>query len=120
MKKICIIEDDQKVQKIYQEALTKAGYQAIAYSDAKTGLMALHNETPDLLLLDIMLPEGMNGFDVLEEMKRDDKLKNVPVIVLTNLDSERKVAEEIGANDYLVKAETTIDQILTKVASLVG
>ena len=64
-----------------------------------------------------MLPAGMNGFDLLEQLKRDEKLKTVPVIVFTNLDSERNVAESMGAVDYIVKANTSIDDLVKKVKS---
>ena len=57
----------------------------------------------------------MDGFDVLEQLKRDEVVKNIPVIVLTNLDSERESALKVGAVDYIVKANASIDQVVEKV-----
>lgn len=69
----------------------------------------------DLVLLDIMLPGGMNGFDVLEDLKRNQLTSSIPVIVLTNLDSERETALKIGAADYAVKANTSIEETVQKI-----
>ena len=63
-------------------------------------------------MLDIMLPGGMNGFDVLEKLKADPLTEKIPVVVLTNLDSEEKVAKTIGACDYIVKSDTTKDELV--------
>src|SRR5258708_48782 len=115
MKKILIVEDDEQVSKLYQESLTNEGFKVTIAATGGQGLTLLKTDKPDLVILDIMLPGGMNGFDVLEQMKKDIDLKNIPVLVLTNLDSERKVALEIGAADYLVKAHTAIDQVVAKV-----
>lgn len=78
----------------------------------REGLTMVKTENPDLILLDVMLPGGMNGFDVLEDLKRTEATKNIPVIILTNLDSETNVAKSIGAKDYLVKANTTKDDLV--------
>jgi DNA-binding response OmpR family regulator len=120
MKTILIIEDDVQVTKIYEEALANEGFKVSSTSTGKQGLILLKSEKPDLVILDIMLPQGMNGFDVLEQVKRDDELKKIPIIVLTNLDSERQAALDIGAVDYFTKAETSIEQIVEKVKSLLS
>lgn len=116
MKKILIVEDDPKVQQIYGEALRASGYSILPALKAELGLKMVREEKPDMVLLDIMFPGGMNGFDLLEQMMRDETVNKIPVVVLTNLDSERKVAMDIGAKDYLVKANTSIEQLLAKVS----
>lgn len=115
MKTILIIEDDNQVSKIYEEALSNNGFKTISADTGNKALTLLQSVKPDLVILDIMLPDGMNGFDVLEQMKSNPDLKTIPVVILTNLDSERKTAMEIGAADYLMKADTTLDQIVSKV-----
>lgn len=117
MKKILIIEDDVKAGEIYTQALQRAGFSCSVVTSADEGVTEIKNNHPDLVLLDIMLPGGKNGFDVLEHLKRDDKTKDIPVIVLTNLDTEKKVAMQIGANDYFVKANTTLEQIVNQAKS---
>ncbi len=126
-RRILIIEDDASLLKAYREMFKSparqspdgssrmAGGEEFRIVEATTGqegLTLVNIENPDLILLDIMLPGGMNGFDVLEQLKRDPTTKGIPVIVMTNLDSEEKVAKTIGAKDYLVKANTTKDQIV--------
>lgn len=111
-KKILLIEDDPDIQKMYSNKLNFEGYHVIQAIDGKDGLLKAKTENPDMVLLDIMLPRGMNGFDVLEEIRKDQALQNVPVIVLTNLDSEQKVAEKVGATAYLVKANTDLTELI--------
>lgn len=120
MKKILIIEDDLHVRSIYQESFARLGIEILLAITSQQGLALAKEQHPDLILLDIMLPFGQNGFDVLEQLKRDPGLKHIPVIVLTNLDSERKSAMDIGAVDYLVKANTSIDDVVSRVKQLFG
>lgn len=112
MKKILFIEDDAAFLKIYQEALNVKGFSVIEAATGKEGLAKVASEKPDLIVVDIMLPGGISGFDVLEQLKANALTKDIPVIVLTNLDSEEKVAKTIGAVDYKVKSNTTLDEIV--------
>ena len=115
MKKILVIEEDESLCNAYKEMFTPKGIDVVGSATGKDGLDLVRSEKPDLILLDIMLPGGMNGFDVLERLKENPSTKQIPVIVLTNLDKEEKVAKTIGVRDYLVKANTTEDQIVTLV-----
>ena len=117
--KVLIIEDDEQTLKIYTEALTKAGYEVLQEKTANFPLSKLASQKPNLIILDIMLPGKMNGFDLLEKIVKDNDLKKIPVLVLTNLDSEEKVAKDIGATDYLVKANTSISDVVRKVRELI-
>ena len=114
-KRILLVEDDLDIQRIYSEKLKGSGYEVILAADAAQGFQSAKEDNFNLILLDIMLPGKMNGFDLLEILKKDDKLKKVPVIVLTNLDTEKQQALKIGANDYLVKANMSLDDVLKKV-----
>jgi DNA-binding response OmpR family regulator len=114
---ILIIEDDHSLQSIYSEKFTQEGFVVRQGFTGQQGLTLAHSEKPDIILLDVMLPEGMNGFDVMEQLKRDVVLATVPVIVFTNLDSEMNVAKSMGAVDYVVKANTSIDDLVKKVKS---
>src|SRR5437763_1983946 len=105
MAKILLVEDDQLLQEVYRDALTQEGYDVVSTATGKDTLFQAKSFHPDLILLDIMLPGGMNGFDILRDLKADSKLKKTPVIMLTNLDSERKTAMELGVQDYIVKAD---------------
>lgn len=110
--KILIIEDDASLVKAYQEMFKPRDVSLVTAATGQEGLTLVQSEKPDLVLLDIMLPGGMNGFDVLEQLERNPVTRQIPVIVLTNLDSEEKVAKTIGAKDYIVKANTTKDEIV--------
>ncbi|MEK7521873.1 MAG: ATP-binding protein [Patescibacteria group bacterium] len=114
-KTVLIIEDDQTYQQAYLSRLPQEGYQVLQAYNGKEGLEIARKQKPNLILLDIMLPGGMNGFDVLQQLKTDRELFNIPVIMLTNLDSERETAISIGARDYIVKANTSIDQVVEKI-----
>ncbi|MBI5356743.1 response regulator [Candidatus Collierbacteria bacterium] len=120
MKKILIVEDDASLLKAYQEMFKPEEFRIVGATTGQEGLTLVSSEKPDVILLDIMLPGGMNGFDVLEQLESNPLTKNIPVIVLTNLDSEEKVAKTIGARYYIVKANTTKDQIVKLVGNCLG
>ncbi|KKR27728.1 MAG: Two component transcriptional regulator, winged helix family [Candidatus Woesebacteria bacterium GW2011_GWA1_39_8] len=120
MKKVLVVDDDPDLQKIYSEKLTASGYETLLAPDATQALYLAKNNKPDLILLDIMLPPGANGFDVYEELQKDDDLKNIPVIVFTNLDTEKDMAEQMGIKDYIIKAELTPAQIVERVKEKIG
>ena len=112
MKKILIIDEDSSLFKIYNEMFSSDEVEVVGAKSGQEGLGMISSEKPDLIMLDIMLPGGMNGFDVLEQLESNPSTKTIPVIVLTNLDSEEKVANTAGATGYLVKANTRKDKIV--------
>jgi CheY-like chemotaxis protein len=111
-KKVLFIEEDIALLTIYREVLIPKGIQVTGASTGKEGLTKVTEEKPDLIVLDIMLPGGISGFDVLEQLKANPLTQAIPVIVLTNLDSEENVAKKIGAQAYKIKANTTLDEIV--------
>jgi DNA-binding response OmpR family regulator len=120
MKKILVIEDDHELQNDYKEILERENFEVDQAFTGNEGVQKVSTFAPDVILLDIMLPQGLNGFDVLEIIKKNDTTKNIPVIILTNLDTEEKQAREIGAVDYIVKASASIDQVLGKIKKYAG
>ena len=119
-KKILVIEDDAALFKAYQEMFKPEGITVAGAITGQEGLDLVLSEKPNVILLDIMLPGHMNGFDVLEQLQRNPDTKSIPVIILTNLDSEEKVAKTIGAVAYIIKANTTKDQIVELVKKHLG
>jgi DNA-binding response OmpR family regulator len=117
---VLIVEDEAAYQKILKDTFEREQFEVTLATDCKQALTAISKVLPDIILLDIILPGGMNGFDFLEQVKANEKTKNIPVIVITNLSSEEKVAKEIGADSYFVKSETTIEQIIAKVKEVLG
>lgn len=116
MKKIIFIEDERTLQKMLGEALVAAGFSVVNANDGETGLQMVRQEMPDLVLLDLVLPK-MNGFEVLRELKGDEATKDIPVMVLTNLEAAEDVEKVIalGATTYLVKANYDLPDIVAKV-----
>lgn len=116
MKRILIIEDNNELQQLYQEALTQNGITVDFATSAQAGLSTMMINKPNLVILDVMLPDGSNGFDVLKAMKKDGNLRMIPVFMITNLDSQEKAAREYNVADYIVKT-TSFDKIIDKITT---
>lgn len=114
--KIMVVEDDAFVMDIYKLKLEQEGYKVMLAIDGIEATEKLQNERPDLILLDILMPK-MSGLEVLEKIKKDDSLKNIPVILLTNLSQKAEITKglELGANDYLIKSHFTPSEVLSKI-----
>ncbi|MBI5046075.1 MAG: response regulator [Candidatus Niyogibacteria bacterium] len=115
-KKIFLVEDDQFIVRAYKDSLERASFEVEVALDGVEAMEKLQNITPNLILLDIIMPLK-NGFEVLSELKSDDRLKNVPVIILSNLgqDSDIKKGKELGAVDYMVKANYSMQEVIDKI-----
>jgi twitching motility two-component system response regulator PilH len=113
--KVVIIEDDVFLATMYANKFVQEGFQVFTSPDGKKGLRHIQKELPDLVLLDILLPE-QNGFEMLREMKRDEKLKEIPVILLTNLSqkSDIELGMSLGAAAYLIKAHFMPAEVVEK------
>lgn len=117
--KILIVEDDSILSELYKEKFKLAGFDAALACTGKEGLELLEKEIPDIILLDILMPE-LNGFEMLKEMKKNRKFRNIPVILLTNLgeskiDMDSELSYALGVKDYLIKTKHTPDEIVKKV-----
>ena len=114
--KILIIEDDQRINKVYMAKLSVEGITVMTALDGEEGLRKIYSEKPDLILLDLMLPRK-SGFDILKEIKADPKVKDIPVIILSNLAQEKEIEQglALGAVDYLVKTDYSIQQVMEKI-----
>jgi len=116
MKKILFIEDESALQKTFGDLLKREGYEMISALDGEEGLKMAKEESPDLILLDLILPK-IHGFNVLKRLKEDEQTKEIPVVVLTNLEGIKDVnkAIELGATTYLVKASYSLDEVMAKI-----
>ena len=114
--KILIVEDDLFIRELYERQLVLAGYQVATAADGPEGLTKINEFQPNLLLLDIMLPQ-MNGLDLLKTIKANEQTKGIPVILLTNLGQDSVIKEgfSLGADGYLIKSAYTPDQIIEEV-----
>jgi DNA-binding response OmpR family regulator len=103
-KKIILIEDDQDINRLVTHYLTKEGYAMKSSQDGIRGLQLIKQEKPDLVILDLMLPE-MDGLEVCKRLRADAKTSVLPIIVLTakGEESDKIVGLELGADDYVTK-----------------
>lgn len=120
MTKILVVEDDRPLALAYQKKFTQAGFTVDLAEDGQEGISKATLGKPDLIILDIMLPGGMNGFDVLQQLKLSAETREIPVIVMTNLAEEGESAMELGAKEYLLKVNITLSELLEKAKEYVG
>jgi len=120
MKIILVIEDEKLLQEAYHKKLTMEGYNVVQAFTGQEGLDALQTQTPDLIILDIILPGGKDGISVLEEIKRNETWKHIPVLMLTNLESQTESAKKLGVTEYIIKADTPIDDIVERIQKITG
>lgn len=115
-KKILIVEDDKFLRELIVKKLSEEGFITLEAIDGEEGLKKAKEEKPDLILLDLILP-GIDGFEVLDKLKKDQETKSIPVIVLSNLGQKEDIEKglKLGAFDYLVKANFTPGEIIEKV-----
>ncbi len=108
MKRILIIEDESAVVDALRVTLAREGFQVTSKADGLTGLAQVRKTPPDLLILDLILPQ-FSGLDVCREIRRDEKLSRLPILVVTGRDEEadRIVGLELGADDYVTKPFST-------------
>jgi CheY-like chemotaxis protein len=122
-KRILLVEDEDIMVDLLQRKLSKEGYEVFVARDGEEGLKKMKemDPKPDLVLLDIIMPK-MGGFEVMEEMKKDENLKNIAVIVISNSGQpvELDRAKKLGAKDWLIKTEFDPKEVLEKVKKQIG
>lgn len=121
MAKILLVEDDPLIYRMYQKLFTKEGFETEIAENGQLGLDKLKTFTPDIILLDIMMPT-MNGVEMLTKLKEDPATKDIPVVILTNV-SDLNIAHQVftkGVNLTIVKSETEPDQVIAWINSVLA
>ncbi|MDO9399087.1 MAG: response regulator [bacterium] len=115
-KKILIVEDEDVLLDVYKIKFSQSDYQIITAMDGLAGLELARKELPDLILLDLILPK-MDGYQVITELKKDNKTKKIKIYILSNLVQNKEIERgyKNGVDGYLVKANLTPTQLLNKV-----
>ena len=115
-KKILIIEDERSLGEMYKFKLEKEGYTVFLAPEGKSGIAIAKEKKPDLVLLDVIMPE-MDGFEVLRIMRHDPETKDLRIFVFSNLGQEDEIERGLqeGADKYLIKANLTPGQLLSKI-----
>lgn len=119
MKQILLIEDDPFISDIYTTKFKEAGLSLVVAADGKEGLKKMKEKKPDLVLLDIVLPSA-TGWEILREMERDEKLKNIKVVILSNLSQREEIEKglKLGAAKYLIKAHHTPSEVVKEIKKI--
>jgi len=119
MAKVLIIEDEPLVARMFEKSIGASGHEVSTALNGKEGLKKMKEVMPDIVLLDIMMPE-MNGMQVLEEMGKDPEIKNIPVVMLTNLSGKHdaELAISKGAVEYWVKKDAKPGDLAGKISEL--
>ena len=121
MSKILFVEDDQAFYNLCSMELKMKGFDVVHVADGSLAIEKIRSEKPDAVLLDIVLP-GMNGLDILKEMKEDSELKGIKVAMLTNFGMDENVnkAMDLGADEYFMKYNIVLSELPDKVHTLLG
>jgi DNA-binding response OmpR family regulator len=114
--KIALVEDDPFLSSMYSTKFGLEGFEVVSASDGEKGVELIRQELPDIVLLDVLMPK-MNGFDVLKLIKQDETTRDIPVILLTNLNQSDEVEQgmDLGAVDYLIKAHFMPSEVVDKI-----
>lgn len=115
-KTVFIVEDDEFVSEVYKEKLSLEGFRVMLEGDGSRVVESLRKDRPDIVLLDLVVP-GKDGFQILQEIREDERLRSLPVIVMSNLSQDQDIARAaaLGASEYVVKANVSLDQMAATV-----
>jgi two-component system, OmpR family, alkaline phosphatase synthesis response regulator PhoP len=115
-KRVLVIEDDVFLQNLEVSNLEKNGFEVVPVSTGEEAMKKIHEPNIDIILLDIVLPD-FDGFEILKKIKTDKLLKNIPVIIFSNLSDEKDIEKgrELGANEFLVKSNFTLGELIQKI-----
>ncbi len=119
--KVLVVEDEEILLTALREELGSGGYETEGAVDGVDGLEKTKTFKPDLILLDLLMPK-MDGMEMLQKLKADSQIRDVPVVILTNLSDYEKISEalSLGAMDYLVKANYKLEDLLDKVKTVLS
>jgi len=121
MAKILVAEDDKFLSKAYAAKLKKSGFEVALAVDGEEAISKARTDKPDVVLLDLVMPKK-DGFDALYDLKQDKITQSIPIIVLSNLGQEEDIkrAKELGAEDYLVKSNIAIQDVVDKIKQVLS
>jgi DNA-binding response OmpR family regulator len=118
-KTILLADDEQFILVAYKDGLEHAGYNVILAHDGEEAVAVMREQQPDLVLLDIIMPK-LNGFEVMQAARAEPDLAAIPIAVFTNLSqlSDEQEARDLGAVDFIVKADVSLNDLLARVERL--
>ena len=119
--KILVADDEIHITTLLKITLEMHGYTVMVANDGAEALEKVEADLPDLVLLDIKMPQ-MNGWQVCEKLKSDERTKNIPVLILTNFGQKEKIDQclNLGAEDYLIKAHFVPSEVIDRIKKIIG
>lgn len=120
-KKILIVEDDTFLKGLSATKLGKDGFEVLTAGNAEEAEKIIKENMPDFVLLDLVLP-GTDGFEILKKIRENPKMANTQVIIFSNLAEDKDIvkAKELGANDFMIKSNFTLDELSDKIKQILG
>lgn len=119
-KKILLVEDDTLIGEMYKKCFAAAGAEVLWALDGKMGLEILKSETVDLIITDLMMPK-MDGYELVQHLKKNKDMKDIPVVILTNVTDrpeDAKKIKKLGIAEYVVKSNTNLKDLIKKISVL--
>lgn len=119
--KILIVEDDKFLLNIYETVFAKEGFEVQTAMNGEEGYRLAMKSLPDVMLLDIMLPGGMNGLEVLKKLKEAQSSRGIPVMIISNLSDDKTISEgmSLGASGYFTKSQFNPDDVVKNVRTII-
>jgi two-component system, OmpR family, alkaline phosphatase synthesis response regulator PhoP len=121
MSKVLVVEDDRFLTSAYRAKMVKSGYEVQMAGDGEEAITILQQFHPDIILLDLVMPRK-DGFTTLAEIKQQSNLKDIPVIVASNLGQKEDIdkAMALGATDFIIKSDLSMDDLVTKIETIIS
>jgi CheY-like chemotaxis protein len=116
--RILLIEDDKFLRRACEVSLKKRGFSVVTAVDGEEGLRQARAESPDIILMDMLMPK-LSGIETLEALKKDEQLRGIPVVILSNssIEADMQRAKALGAIGYLVKADLSLQELCDRVSA---
>lgn len=122
IKKILIVEDERDMRQALVDELSRNGFETLEAKNGREGLESVQKDHPDLILLDIVMPE-MDGMTMMQKLRENVEGKKIPIILLTNLNATDKIIEGVVRDEpsyYLVKSDWNIEGVVAKVKEMLN
>lgn len=119
-KSILLVEDESSVREVLKRKLIQSGFKTTVAEDGQEAMVSLDHNIPSLILLDVIMPR-MNGFDFLERIRADIRYRDIPVIIISNLegDNDRTTGKNLGITDYVVKSNVSLRELMALIRQVV-
>ncbi len=126
MPKVLVVDDDPDFQEVHRVVLESRGFEVSAAYTAEEGLEKIRDEEPDLVILDVMLPDGYEGFEVARQVREELGLRDLPILILTSIHARKQVSYRFAPDDDWIPVDVFLDKpvepemLVNKVVEMLG